>query len=150
MSDVILDKVYIEAANIAAKSFVYGEVIPKAWLIQKFMLTEPEHGTRKDFEAFAFDYMQNVEGFREVMLKEHRMHLSSVRGKGYLITKPQQQTDVAMERLRGSVRSEIKRAVDTLTYVNEELLSMEDIRKRDEAHGKIAAITAFHRQKRVA
>ncbi|MDD2885290.1 MAG: hypothetical protein PHT48_09630 [Dechloromonas sp.] len=147
---VTLDKIYITAAKNAAEQFDYGQTISKRWLMNQFAIEEPEHGTRKDFEAFAFEYLQNVEGFKDEMLKTHRMQLANVRGKGYMILEPKQQTDFAMTRLKDQVRTEIKKAVDTLSYINEGLLTSEEIKHRDEAQGKIAAISAFHKIKRIA
>jgi hypothetical protein len=145
---VHLDKLFVLAANEAVKSYHYGDVIPKKWLLKKFNIEIPEVGTKVDYDECAYEYLCNIEAFKEVMLKEHKMYLHSVRGKGYLIVNPAQQTDYAMTRLISNVRAEMTKAVDTLNHINQDLLSFEDIKKRDDAQGKIAAFAAF-RQKRL-
>lgn len=147
--ETTLDKLYIVAAQKADEQFGYGETITKEWLIENFALQKPTHGTQRDFDVFAFQYMTNVEGFKEEMLIEYKKYLVALRGKGYLIAQPKEQTDYAMVNLRQSVNSEIRKAIKTLNNVNTMLLSDSDIKKRDEAQGKIAAIAAFHRDKRL-
>ena len=144
---VTLDKVYVSAALAAVEEFTYGDTIGKDWLLAKFGLTQPIEGTKKDFDTFAFDFLQNVEGFRGVLLEEHKMHLLNVRGVGYQIVPPKAQTKVAMDRLKEKVSAEIKRAVTVLQNTNESLLSLDQIQEKDEAIGKVAAITAFNRQR---
>jgi hypothetical protein len=148
-NEVILDKVYIAAANAAVEEFTYGSVISKHWLLKQLSLTEPGYGSKAEFQNFAFEFMQLVESFKAYLLEEHKMLLVSKRGAGYLIVMPNQQSDVAMARLRGSVQTEIKRAISTLTHINEDLLSLDDIKRRDENQGRIAALSAFS-SKRIA
>ena len=143
----MLDKVYISAAETAYALYTYGSVIPKNWLVSQFCLTQPSHGSKKDFDEFAFEFLQNIEGFKSEMLKSYKMHLESVRGVGYRIVLPKEQTDVAMSRLKDKVSTEIRKAVDVLQNVNENLLELDDLRKRDESIGKIAALSAFQKRR---
>jgi len=148
--EVINDKVYITAGNKAAVEFNYGSVISKKWLLQEMALTEPDYGSKADFQNFAFEFMQVIEGFKAHLLEEHKMLLVSKRGAGYLVVMPNQQSDVAMARLRGTVGAEIKRAITTLTHINEDLLTQDDIKRRDEHQGRIAALAAFSTKRMLA
>jgi len=148
MSDnLTLDKLFITAANEAAEKYDYGDIVTKIWLIEKFSIKVPSYGTQKDFDAANFEFLQNMEGFKTHMLEEHQMLLTSVRGVGYSIVHPTSQTNHAMIKLKEAMTLEIKKAVNILTHVNTEFLSQDDIKKRDEATGKIAAIAAFSRKR---
>lgn len=138
-----LDKLYEQAARDAVKLFSYGDVIPKSWLMDKFNLKMPEVGTKAIFDSVAFEFLQNVDRFKDILLFEHKMLLVAVRGEGYRIVKPEQQSEVAMRRLRDQVARELRKAVDTLTHIRDDLLCDSEIRKRDEALGKTAALAAF-------
>jgi len=144
---VTLDKLYIVAARNAANTFDYGDVISKEWLIKQFAIQKPETGTEQDFNNFAFEFMQNFEKFREILLKEHKKCLRNIRGTGYEVISPSSQSDYAMTTMRKEISSSISKAIDTLTHVNEDLLSLEDIKRRDEQRGKIAAMAAFSRKR---
>jgi len=141
--NVTLDKLYILAAEEAATKYNYGEVISKNWLLEKFSIEFPQRGTKKDFEDASFEFLQNMEGFKSIMLEKFQMFLYPVKGVGYEIVYPKYQSDLAMIRLRNTVSTEIKRAINVLTHVNEQHLTQDDIRKRDEHQGKIAALAAF-------
>lgn len=140
---VTLDKLYQIAADEAANKYKYGEVISKNWLMEKFAISYPERGTQKEFEAVSFEFLQNMDGFKSILLDQYQMFLNPVRGVGYEIVYPKYQSDMAMTRLRNIVTTEIKKAINVLTHVNEEHLSQDDIRRRDEHQGKIAALAAF-------
>jgi hypothetical protein len=146
-SNITLDKLYITAANEASAKFNYGDMIKKSWLIEKFSIEFPRYGTQKDFDTANFEFLQNMESFKLHMLESHQMLLSSARGIGYVIIHPTSQSDHAMLKLKDAMASEIKKAVNILTHVNTDFLSQDDIRKRDEASGKIAAIAAFSRKR---
>ena len=148
MSDnLTLDKLFITAANEAAEKYDYGDIITKIWLIEKFSIKVPSYGTQKDFDAANFEFLQNMEGFKLCLLETHKMLLTSVRGVGYSIVHPTSQSDHAMLKLKEAMASEIKKAVNILTHVNTDLLSQDDIKKRDEHQGKIAALAAFSRKR---
>jgi len=145
MNEVIEDKTYITAAKAASELFNYGDLITKNWLLESFKLSEPETGTRKDFEEFAFKFLAHIEGFKTEMLESYTMHIISVRGEGYRIVMPSQQTDAAVSKLRKVMASEMKKAVNVMMFTNESHMQHDDIRRRDDMLGKVAALRAFNK-----
>lgn len=147
MSETILDKTYESAAKLAAAEFDYGYTIKKEWLIEQFLIKKPDFGTENDFNLFSFEFLQNFEKFRELMLKDYKKALRCVRGVGYEVIPPPEQTDYAMDNMRKDVSKTIKKAIDHLTHINEELLTLDDMKKRDESIGKLAALSAFSKHR---
>ena len=139
----MLDKVYIQAAKDAHKKFNYGDIITKEWLLIAFMMEEPKSGSKSDFDKYSFELMQNMSEFKDLMLFDYKKALANVRGIGYRIVTPKQQTKHAMDNLKAGVGREILKAVDLLTYVNENLLNNDEKRSREEAQMKVAAMMAF-------
>jgi hypothetical protein len=140
---IIFDKPYIAAAEQSVKEFTYGDMIEKSWLFKNFNMNQLTTGTREEFEAFSFEFLQNIEGFKEYLLETHQRLLVCQRGKGYIILPPKSQSDYAMTNLKTKVSAEINKAVKALTHINENMLSYADIKKRDEQAGKVAALAAF-------
>lgn len=136
-----------EVAQQAADIFKYGDMIPHSWILNAFRLEIPEEGTREMFRKAQFEVLSYTEGFKEDLLERHKMYLKNVRGEGYLVIKPAEQTDTAMEALRDGVRTNIRKAMNALTNVNEALLTIEEMRYRDEATGKIAALSVFSKNR---
>jgi len=142
-----VDKPYLKVANDIALMFDYGDVVTNEWLADNFKLKLPTYGSKKQFEAYAFEFLGMLEGVKKSLLEDHKMYLTNVRGKGYLIVLPNRQSDVAVEKLKKSLSSEINKAFRAITNVNEALLTNEDILKKDLNHGRVAAIAAFSRHK---
>ena len=143
-------KTYINAAREAVMSFKYGDVIDKQWLIDRSLLIEPLRGTKKDFESFSFDFMDFIESFKSEMLVNNKMYLVAVRGKGYRIVMPNQQSDEAMNNLRNVVTSETNKAMRAITNINDALINHDDAKKRDSHIGNVAALRAFSKSKQLA
>ena len=144
------EKLYIETANKAAQEFKYGDTISKQWIIENFKLKKPSVGTQKQFEDYAFELLGMTEGFKKHLLEIHKMHLVSIRGNGYSIAMPENQADIAMNKLRKSVSSELNKAANIIANINDSLLTDEQAKKRDSEHGRLAAFTAFSRNKLLA
>lgn len=142
-----VDKPHLKVANDIAIMFDYGDVVTNEWLADNFKLKLPTYGSKKQFEAYAFEFLGMLEGVKKSLLEDHKMYLTNVRGKGYLIVLPNRQSDVAVEKLKKSLSSEINKAFRAITNVNEALLTNEDILKKDLNHGRVAAIAAFSRHK---
>jgi hypothetical protein len=144
-----INKLGIVAAHRAAIEFDYGSIINKEWLMDAFEINTPDYGSAQVFIDAGFEFMQNMDLFRECLLEDYQMCLVNIRGQGYQIIPPRQQSDYAMTRLRKTLSHEINRTVRTLTHINEQLLSQDDIKRRDEQQGKIAALAAFSKAKRI-
>jgi hypothetical protein len=142
-----VDKPHLKVANNIAKMFNYGDVVTNEWLADNFKLKLPTYGSKKQFEAYAFEFLGMLEGVKKSLLEDHKMYLTNVRGKGYLIVMPNRQSDVAVDKLKKSLSTEINKAFRAITNVNEALLTNEDILKKDLNHGRVAAIAAFSRHK---
>jgi len=133
-----LDPIWVEAASKASQTFAYGDVIPHDWLLDSLAIRPLDFGTADQFKNHSFDMLQKIEGFKKVMLESHQMFLTSVRGEGYKIINPPQQTEVAMKSLQKDLQKSIKSAVSALTNINTSLLGLDDFKSNAEAKAKIA------------
>ena len=136
-----------DVAKKASDIFTYGDIIPHSWIMNAFRLEAPEQGTRDQFAKFQFEILSYTEGLKDILLAEYKMYLKNVRGEGYIVIKPAEQTDVAMDTLRVSVQTNIRKAMSALTNINESLLTMDQLRHRDETTGKIAALSVFSKRR---
>jgi hypothetical protein len=134
---------HILVAELANELFDYGALIPKEWILSNFEIKRPVTGSFEAFEKFALAYMSFVESFKAEMLETHAKYLISVKGEGYNVILPSQQADIAMEKLRKVIKSELNRAVNILQNTNEHFLSLDDIKKRNDHLGNIASLKAF-------
>ena len=145
--DFKLDPPYRQAVEDCVHQFHFGDLIEHEWLRQAFEIDFPEKGTRAQFEAMQFAFLEAMDGFRQYLLEHYRMALQNVRGRGYRIVPPHEQTAYAMSELRRQVASDYRKAVMTLSYVQTELLNEAQRQENIEARGKLAAVQAFTKQR---
>ncbi len=147
MSTVQLYPAHLEAAAQAVVLFNYGDVISKNWLLENFKIESPETMSRQEFESNAFKFLSMMDAFRTTLLEDHYMCLQSVKGLGYRIVLPKEQTAVTMSKLNETISRKLRRAVKDLAFVNRNLLEQEEIAENDEAKSKLAALSAFSRKR---
>jgi hypothetical protein len=147
MSTVQLYPPHLEAAVQAVALFDYGDIISKDWLLENFKIESPEVMSRKEFENNAFKFLSMMEAFKTILLEDHYMCLQSVKGLGYRIVLPKEQTAVTMSKLNETISRKLRRAVKDLAFVNRNLLEQEEIAENDEAKSKLAALSAFSRKR---
>lgn len=136
---VSLDPIWLQAAKDAVLEFGYGELIPREWLQVHLDMPDPAGKVSPDeYRDWAWRWLQRVESFKDCMLRDHKRLLVSVRGTGYRIVRPQEQTGVAMERMASEVRRSMARAMSSLVHINEKMLAMEDAQRNSEARQKLA------------
>jgi hypothetical protein len=143
MDNVTLFPQWRQAVEDAAEQYTYGDVMTREWLLDRFGLETPKLGTAKDFQKFQLDLLDAMEGFREALLVEHKMALENVRGRGYRILKPNEQTSYTMRQFSRGIAREINKAANILQNIATDLLTQDEQRENIEARGKLAAVHSF-------
>ena len=126
--------------------FSYGDLVPLDWFYTHFELTQPEYCGREEFNKFQFAFLDAMENLKTLLLQQHSMALANVRGQGYRVLKPAEQTGYAMTKLRDEVRRTLRKAAGILEHVDRNLLSDDERRHNEEARGKLAALHVFNRK----
>lgn len=140
-----------ELADTVMMTFSDGDIIDHQWLRAALGLAEPDFKgvdqieesrrasyIRETLNRDQFDYLDAVESLRETLLANHQVAIQNVRGKGYRIVPPGEQTPMAMETLRKNVSRDIRRCNDILTNIRVNLLSDSERRENTDASAKVA------------
>ena len=138
-----VSKPHLAIADNLARSFNYGDLVPHEWFEEAFNLKPPAYGSKKQFNAYQWEFMNLFEGVKSHLLETHKMYLSNVKGRGYLLVMPNQQAEVAVTKMRSAISKELGKAKQAITNINIALLSNDEVLKKDAAHGRIAAMSAF-------
>lgn len=141
-----LDPPYRQAVQDAVGQFRYGDLITHEWLHKHLEVEIPEEGTRQEFEEAQWQLVEGVESFKQMMLEQHLMALQNVRGQGYRLVPPPEQTMVGMSQFRKDLASALGKCRDVLSYVNRDQLTDEQQRQNADAMGKLAGLKAFARK----
>lgn len=136
--------VWRQAALDAVATFAYGDTITHAWLAEHLEIATREGlMSVEKHRQLDFEVLRKVDGFRDVMLSEHKRYLVNVRGHGYRIVAPPQQTGEAIRRLSVDVQRSVGKAMAALVHVNEQVLSLEDMRENADAKARVGWLNAI-------
>lgn len=140
-----LDPIWRQAAREVVHEFRYGDTIPKEWLLSHLGITLPKDKlTMTEYQNLSFDMLSKIDALREELLCKYQRYLLNVRGVGYQIVQPPQQTTTAMARLHKEMRRSLAQAMSALVNVNNKALSLDDARENAEARAKVGAFTTLH------
>ena len=131
--------IWRQAAKDATSEFAYGDTIPLAWIREHLEIEEPEGlMSVETHRRLSFDLLQKVDGFRSCMLEDYKRMIVNVRGVGYKVIEPPNQTDAAMKRFRRDFYKSWGQAMTNLVHINESMLSLDEARANAEAKAKLA------------
>lgn len=136
------------AADFLAE-FKYGAVVPHAWLEQRFgmpQLGDRQKLTAADFSKRQFEWLQNIESFKDELLREHAVCLQSVRGEGYRWVPPAEQSKVAMDAFEKDVKQVYATAAKRTRNVRRDELTDEQRRENADAIAKLASLRGLTRK----
>jgi|GEM_PF-761315 len=83
-------------AGFHEQGFEAGDLVGFDWLYEAFKITRPGPATRyEDAKKAELAFVAAMEPFRGALLREHQIALDNVRGQGYRIVPPPEQTEWA-------------------------------------------------------
>lgn len=94
-----------------------GDLIPHEWLKHKFTLEKLRYEDFEDTDDFVqaiqmqqFAYMTLIDSLRWQLLEERSAYLKNIRGDGYTVLPPPEQTKYGYDEFMKAVKSAIKQA----------------------------------------
>lgn len=110
-----------------------------------FEIEKPEECDFKTFQSYQFEMLASIDGFRQTLLEQHSMATENVRGKGYRIVKPKEQTQYAEDKFNHDLKNNIRKAFNLLRNVALDMIDEEDKRRNSDAISRLAAVKSFSR-----
>lgn len=129
--------IWERAVARALTEFAYGDVIPRAWLEERFEIVWPERMTKAEAQKIMFRFVGHMHAFTDRLLREHKMVLQSNHRGGWLIVQPSQQHIVALGVLRRGVERAVDRANAVIEHTRTDMLSPEQAQARRDAQARI-------------
>ncbi|NYT67984.1 hypothetical protein [Pusillimonas noertemannii] len=149
MTDVTTLPSWRQAAQDLLQEFGYGDLIPLGWLEARFgipSLSESQRLTAEQFKERQFEWLANVEAFKDHLLKEHQVCLQSVRGKGYRWVPPHEQTALAVREFERDARRVFRQTGNKLRNLRHTELTDEQRRANMDATVKLSALAGMTRK----
>ena len=118
-----------------------GTVFTHEFLRQSFGINCGD--TVESYKAAMFDYLQCIENMKSFLLVEHQIALRSVRGEGYVLVPPSQQTEYGVDAGVHGVRKALRKMNSIISNVRLDRLTDEQIRKNTDARVHAAGLASL-------
>jgi len=146
MSEVTILPTWKQAVLDFLQEFSYGSLVSLDWLEERFglpSLSESKRMTPDQYRERQFEWLANIEAFKECLLKEHQVCLQSVRGKGYRWVPPHEQTDFAVREFERDARRVFRQTGNKLRNLRHTELTDDQRRANLDATTKLSALAGM-------
>ena len=121
--------------------FNIGDVVPMGWFYEHFRVkSKAECTTPDEYETERLRFMQEMHSFQNALGLDHQLHLQNVRGEGYRILPPKEQTEFAMDKVQREMQLALQKAHFRLTNLRLDELTDEQRRQNADAQAKLSAL----------
>jgi hypothetical protein len=129
-----------------------GELISHEYLRASFSIEPPDiadytSGRRINIKEFIeayniynFAYMSFVTKLRDILLDNHNYYLKNLRGEGYTLLPPQEQTEYAINKVKRDLQKIMKLGLRLTSNIRVRELSDDDKRKNSDAAAKLSSL----------
>jgi hypothetical protein len=100
----------------------------------------------RDVSRQRFRVLQAFDGFSHKLLVDFMMALRPIRGVGYQIIPPREQTDHGFDVLRGAVGKALHKCEEVITCINTRELTQAEMRHNAEQRAKLGSLRAMNRK----
>lgn len=138
--DVILERFQSEG---------FGMVVTHDELDALLELKKPVHGNYEQYKKYHLQRLNSTSNIKRTLLEEYQLCFENVKEEGYMIVPPAEQVKTVHEKRLKTIRKALNQAMKNLFYVQEELLSLEENRQRNDSLAKLAWVQAGLRKKKI-
>lgn len=129
------------------KGYQDGDTVSMLWLHDTLKIEEPK--TVQQAKAAQFELLTKLDMFKSELLEGHGIALRNIRGVGYIVVPPHDQTRYAMEECVRHINKGMKRADALLDNTRTRLLTISEKKRHTDAVVKFSAVKGIiNRQKR--
>jgi hypothetical protein len=135
----------LNAVDHIVAQYTYGDLIPDdviLGLLDLDVAAEDVVLTEQGWRDRSFALLRGMDMIRSELLENHRMVLvREMSARGYTIVMPAEQTRRAMVELQNGFKKVTRKAMKRLSYINREMLTIEQERENSEAMAKLALLS---------
>lgn len=149
-----IDPVDRAMSIIRDNDLAYGAMLTHDAVHDMLQIVTPDVASADTWKEYTLRVLNLVDSLRERLLVERHMYLQAVRGQGYRICRPQDQTQIAWNNGMARIKNGLRHIQRGIEHIERDALSLEDQRRNDEARIRAAALRAMvsktNRENRIA
>lgn len=124
--------------------FAPGDTVSFDWLYDHFLIKRPGGSTLlADAQKAELQFLSQFKQFEDALLTEHQIALTNVRGVGYRLVPPAEQTRWAEDSGVTEVKKAIRKLGDRLTNVDLVQLTNEQRKENADALARMAMLSGL-------
>lgn len=116
------------------EGFEDGDLVSHDWL--RWALAINDQAVKEN----EFVVLERMEAIKSTLLKEHRIALQNVRGKGYRVVPPAEQARYAAEEASRHIRKGVKKADELMRHTRMEALDHDERKRHTDAEARMASL----------
>ena len=125
----------------------YGALFKHNKLKEWMEIKEPK--TIAEYKKTEFDYLSALDKLKDELLHDYHLFLANDLGKGYRVLHPDEQISNGVDKHIRKAQQQIIQATRVLTYVNDELLSIEGAQVRMRKMERAAFLQSAFKKKSI-
>lgn len=136
-------------AAFDSAEFYPGDIIPMSWFYEHFRVAElPADALCRvgDYQKERLIFMGHMERFQKALAEEYDLILQNVRGQGYRIMPPAEQTGWTMDQGQREMTRALNKMHLRLTHIRLAELTDDQRRQNADAQAKLAALRSGNRK----
>lgn len=123
-----------------------GDILSHEWI--KWALNIPAVKKLSEVDDIQWILLQRVEAFKDYLLKERKIALRTIRGKGYYIVPPSEQAQFAVEEAMRLVRKGLDKGDKILDYARIEEMDNESAKRHTDTQIRMCGIRGIMTKQR--
>lgn len=127
--------------------FSPGDTVTHDWLYEHFRIDRPRPATPLEIAQKAeLQFLSSFKAFEECLLEDYQIALASVRGVGYKLVPPKEQTAWAEKDGYGEIRRAYRRLGSRLSNVDMAQLTVDERKQNADAMARFAMLKTMVKQ----
>lgn len=128
--------------DFLSEGFLPGQVISHEWIDDHLRLNSSD-------PLYAWQRFGRICQFKATLMEEHKIHLRSIRGIGYEVIAPQEQTKTAVDDAMRTIGMTLGKAAKRLMNVDVAQLDDSGKKENSDAMSRIAALNGMASHSRI-
>ena len=134
------------AARYIANNYDFGELVSNTDLYELLEVSEPaEEMPIEEYKSLNFRRLSLVEDTKKRLLDDFSVYFVNKRSEGYLLVKPNEQTEVAVDIMKNKMKKHARKANSALKNIRSDLLNEKERQENLNARSQMSSIKSMLR-----
>jgi hypothetical protein len=149
MSDQIsILPVSAQATKTIVENYDYGDMVTLTEMYRMLEVEYSDNATREEDKEIEWKRCSRIQDVKDRLLEEYSIMIKNVRGEGYVLVMPKEQTDVSLDDMDNKLKKHMRIATKRLKHVRFDMLSEKKQQQNVSARQRAAGIKSMLRRER--